>query len=249
VRTVQYLYALIRQVLNQAYRDGLIAQVPTARMKAPTAPRYEAAMLTPDQARAVLDGFAGDRLEALVTMALTLGLRQGEALGLRWQDVDLDAGMLTVRVQLQRVKGTPQLVEPKTSGSSRTLALPEPVADALRQHKIRQLEERLVVGSRWQDWGLVFTTSVGTPLDAVKVTRRFQDRLARAGLPRMRFHDLRHSAASLLLAQGVHPRVVMELLGHSDIRLTMNTYSHVIPQLSREAADKMGAALWGTGTS
>jgi integrase len=248
-RTVQYLYNIIRQVLNQAYRDGLIAQTPTSRMKAPSAPTYEAVMLTPEQARALLDAFADDRLEALVTVALALGLRQGEALGLRWEDVDLDSGSLAVRFQLQRVKGVPQLVGPKTKRSRRTIALPEPVAEALRQHRVRQVEERLVAGSRWrgQEWGLVFTTTVGTPLDGPKVTRRFQDRLARAGLPRMRFHDLRHSAASLLLAQGVHPRVVMELLGHSDIRLTMNTYSHVIPQLSREAADKMGTALWGTG--
>lgn len=128
------------------------------------------------------------------------------------------------------------------------------MVEALQAHRIRQLQERLVAGFRWQEWGLVFTTRLGTPLDGVKVTRWFQAKLSGAderrvaGLPHLRFHDLRHSAASLLLAQGVHPRVVMELLGHSDIRLTMNTYSHVIPQLSRDAADKMGAALWGTNT-
>jgi integrase len=244
--SVLRLYALIRQVLNQAHRDGLIAEPPTARMKAPTVPRYEAAMLTPEQARTVLNAFRGDRLEALITVALALGLRQGEALGLRWQDVDLNTGTLTVRYQLQRIKGVPTLVEPKTKGSGRTIALPAPVAEALNEHRVRQLEARLAAGSRWQERGLVFTSTIGTPLDGVKVTRRFQDRLARGGLSRMRFHDLRHSAASLLLAQGVHPRVVMELLGHSDIRLTMNTYSHVIPQLTRDAADKMGAVLFGT---
>jgi integrase len=122
------------------------------------------------------------------------------------------------------------------------------VLEALRAHRVRQLEERLVAGSRWKDTGmnLAFTTTVGTPIDGVKLTRRFQDRLNRASLPRLRFHDLRHGAASLLLAHGVHPRVVMELLGHSQISLTLNTYSHVIPQLTRDAADRMNAVLTGT---
>ena len=138
-----------------------------------------------------------------------------------------------------------QLVEPKTSRSRRRIALPASVAVLLREHRKAQLQARLWAGTRWQEGDFVFTTSVGTPMDGADVTRRFQRLLAAAGLPRMRFHDLRHGAASLLLAQGVHARVVMEMLGHSTIALTMKTYSHVIPELQREAADQMEAVLGG----
>lgn len=173
--------------------------------------------------------------------------RQGEALGLRWDDVDLDAGTLTIRKSLQRVDGELQLVEPKTAKSRRTVALPDVAVSALRAHRVRQIEERLLAGSRWNDTGLVFTTTIGTGLDGRNVTRQFQKLLEDARLPRQRFHDLRHTCASLLLAQGVHPRVVMETLGHSQVRLTMDTYSHVIPQLQREAAGRIDAILSARG--
>lgn len=208
-------------------------------------PRYELTPLDPAQARRLLDVIRGDRLEALYTVALAVGLRQGEALGLRWEDVDLDAGMMNVRHALQRVDGRLVLVEPKSHTSRRTIALPAGTVAALREHRRRQLEERVLAGRRWQDQDLTFTTTIGTPLDGTAVTKRFQRLLAYAGLPRQRFHDLRHACASLLLAQGVHPRVVMEVLGHSQISLTMNTYSHVIPALQREAADRMEALLAG----
>jgi integrase len=123
--------------------------------------------------------------------------------------------------------------------------MPPTVCRALRSHRARQLEERLVAGPLWQESDLVFTSSVGTPLDSRNVTRRFQAALERAGMPRLRFHDLRHTAASLMLAHGVPARVVMETLGHSQISLTMNTYSHVVPALQRDAADRMEAVLSG----
>ena len=137
------------------------------------------------------------------------------------------------------------LVEPKSATSRRVVALPLIVLVALRVHGTRQREDRLLAGSRWHDdpRGLVFTTTIGTPMDGIAVTRRFQVLLAGAGLPRQRFHDLRHACASLLLAQGVAPRVVMETLGHSQISLTLNTYSHVIPALGREAANRMDEML------
>ena len=199
--------------------------------------------MTPEQARAFLDAAHGQRLEALYAVALALGLRQGEALALRWVDLDLDAGFVTVRAGLQRVAGRLVLVEPKTPKSRRTIAAPPIVVAALRAHRSRQLQDRLAAGAAWQDLDFVFCTQTGGPLDSRNVTRDFQRSLAKAGLPHMRFHDLRHSCASLLLAQGVHPRVVMETLGHSQIALTLNTYSHVIPVLQREAADRMEAAL------
>ncbi|MEE8507034.1 MAG: site-specific integrase [Kiloniellales bacterium] len=172
-----------------------------------------------------------------------MGLRKGEVLGLKWTDVDLDKRTLTVRASLQRIGGALVLVEPKSRQSRRTVALPQTVIDAVRLHRARQLQERLLAGSRWQDHGLVFSTTIGTPMDTRNLTRHFRKALRNAGLPLQRFHDLRHSCASLLLAQGVHPRVVMEILGHSQISLTMNTYSHVIDKLQHDAAAQIDAVL------
>jgi integrase len=206
--------------------------------------RREVLALTPEAARRLLDAARGDRLEALYSVALALGLRQGEALGLKWDDIDLDTAVLRVRRASQRIphQGT-QLVETKTARSRRTLVLPPIVISALRAHRARQAMERLAAGERWVDLDLVFPSERGTLADGPNVTHRFHKLLKRAELPPMRFHDLRHACASLLLVQGVHPRVVMETLGHSQISLTMNTYSHVLPALQREAADRMEAIL------
>ncbi len=238
-RTVQYTRAVLRRALGQALKWGLVARNVATLVDPPRSRLYPVRPLTPDQARRLLDAVKGDRLEALYSVAVSLGLRQGEALGLRWDDVDLDAKTLTVRHAMQRVDGKPTFVEPKTNRSRRTISMPASVVTALRGHKVRQLEERLLAGSRWQDWSLVFCSTIGTPLDGSNVTHRFQKHLERAGLPHQRFHDLRHCCASLLLTQDVHPRVVMEILGHSQISLTMNTYSHVVPSLGREAAELM----------
>lgn len=186
----------------------------------------------------------GDRLEALWVLTVTLGLRQGELLALRWQDCDLDAGTLRVTGTLQRVAGALQRGEPKTPRSRRVLNLPALARGALRRHRARQAAERLQAGPCWQEQDLVFTTVVGTPLDARNVRRAFKQHLRRAGLPAgVRFHDLRHTAATLLLAQGVHPRAVTETLGHSQIGLTLDTYSHVLPALRQEVAAQMDAIL------
>lgn len=206
---------------------------------------HEIRPLNPEQARALLTAAREHRLEALLTVAVSLGLRQGEALGLPWSAVDLEAGTLSVRQSLQRVKRTWQFVEPKSERSRRTVALPGVAVSALRAHRVRQLEERLLAGSRWQDTGLVFTTSIGTPVELSNLTKEFRKLLAKAGIPRIRFHDLRHTAATLLLAQGVDPRTIMETLGHSQISLTLNTYSHVLPVLQQQAASRMNAALGG----
>jgi integrase len=210
-------------------------------------PRREVHPLEPAQARAFLEAIRGDRLEALYVTALGTGLRQGELLGLSWGDVDLEAGTLRVRQALQRNRSGLVLVEPKSATSHRVVALPAIVVSALRAHRIRQLEERLGAGERWpaDPRELVFLSTTGTPLEGVNVTRRFQALLADAGLPRQRFHDLRHACATLLLAQGIAPRVVMETLGHSQISLTMNTYSHVVPSMTRHAAERMDEALAG----
>ncbi len=168
-----------------------------------------------------------------------MGLRQGEALGLRWQDIDLDLGYLRVSKQLQRMDGKFALVEPKTSRSRRTLVMPEAIASSLRAHRTTQLSEPPSAAEKWPEWDLVFTRPDGAPLDGTVVTHQFHRLLDRARLPQRRFHDLRHSCATLMLAQGVPARVVMDVLGHSQIALTMNTYTHVLPELKQDAASRM----------
>jgi integrase len=144
---------------------------------------------------------------------------------------------------LQRIGGEVVLADPKTAKSRRTLAMPAPVLASLREHRRRQVAERLAVGEAWQDGGFVFASGIGTPLDASAVTHRFQRQLATAGLPRQRFHDLRHGCASYLLAAGVPLRVVQETLGHSQLSTTADVYAHVAPELQREAAERMGELL------
>ncbi len=165
-----------------------------------------------------------------------------------WQDVDLEGRTLTVRHTLQRYGGEYHLDDPKTDRSRRTISLPPQLVDALRRHRAQQNEERLLVGQLWAGnrWGLVFCNELGEPLDGVAVTRAFQKKLTDLGLPTQRFHDLRHAAATFLIAQGVPLRVVMEILGHSTIATTADVYGHVLPEIGREATDRVAAVLFGT---
>jgi integrase len=245
-RTIQYMHSVLRAALNQAVRWRMVHYNAAAMVSTSRVTRREVPALTPANARLLLDAARGDRLEALYSVALALGLRQGEALGLKWDDINLETGVLRVRRASQRVphQGT-QLVDTKTERSRRTLIMPPIVISALRAHHARQALERLAAGERWINLDLVFPSERGTLADGPNITHRFHKLLKQAELPAMRFHDLRHACASLLLVQGVHPRVVMETLGHSQISLTMNTYSHVLPVLQREAADRMEAVLAG----
>jgi len=183
---------------------------------------------------------------------LSPGILKGEALALQWPAIDLEAGTLSVRLTLQRLKmpgaekGRLIPKEPKRS-SRRTLNLPKAILSELVTHQQRQESERALAGTRWSEGGFVFTTTIGTPLEPRTLARAHSDILLVAGLPRVRIHDLRHTAATLLLVQGVHPRVVQELFGHASIAITMNTYSHVVPALRKDAADQMDAALKGSG--
>ena len=289
-RTARYARSVLRAALNQALRWELVSRNAAALTDPPRYRAQEIRPLTPDQARTLLDVIAGHRLEAFISVGLGLGLRLGEALGLRWDAVDLEAGALSVRQTLERsggdpverkrltaerrrllanldatkdpaerqrltsrlvevrrqlkaVRSTVRFAEPKTSRSRRTITMPALVADALRAHRMRQVEERLAAGARWRESGLVFTSTLGTPLDERNLNRLFKAILRDADLPAIRYHDLRHTAASLLLAQGVDPRTIMETLGHSQISLTLNTYAHVVPVLQRGAAAKMDEIL------
>ena len=162
---------------------------------------------------------------------------------LRWDDLDLEAGTLAVRHGMVKVPGGWQRAEPKTASSRRVVRLPAVAVEALRRHRTGQREDRLRAGPHWQDSGLVFTTSSGTVIDGQNLLRAFRGHLKRAGLPPIRFHDLRHSAATLMLALGVQAKVVAEMLGHSTVGVTLDTYSHVLPTLQEEAAAKMDALL------
>jgi integrase len=245
--TVRNHHALLRRVLNQAVRWGLLARNPATVVSAPRIEHEEVHPLSPVEARAFLAAVTGDRLSALYVVTIALGLRQGETLGLAWADLDLDEGILTVRKALQRVDGAYALGEPKTRRSRRTIAVPAEIVAQLRAHRARQLAERLRAGELWggDRWGLVFMTETGQPMSGAVVTHRFQAVLKKAGLPRQRFHDLRHAAASFMLAQGVPMRVVMDVLGHSEIAVTANLYSHVMPELQRDATNRTATLLWG----
>ena len=246
-RSVAQHRAVLRSALSTAMKHGLVARNVAGLADAPHLPELEYEAVTPAKARAIFEAVSGDRLEAFVTVALACGLREGEALGARWSDVDLEAGTLHIQRSLQRIGHEWQFLEPKTKRSRRTISLPAPVAQALQEHKMRQVVERLLLGPDWEGerWGgLIFTNEVGGPLNRSTVLRHFHRLLARAGLPKMRVHDLRHGAASLMAALGVSARVAMEVLGHSQISTTMNHYTHVAPEWQRDAADTVARGLW-----
>ena len=235
---------VLRTALNQALRWELVSRNVAVLTDPPRHRTREITPLTPRQAGTLLAAVAGHRLEALITVALGLGLRQGEALGLRWEeDVDLEAGQLSVRQTLVRAGREPRFEEPKTDRSRRTITMPGVVAAALRRHRTRQLEEQLAAGPEWRQSGLVFTTPIGTPIDRGRLHGTFKAILRSAGLPDIRYHDLRHTAATLLLVQGVDMRTIMATLGHSRISQTMDLYAHMMPTLRGHAAEQMDAIL------
>jgi integrase len=209
--------------------------------------------LNPDQAREFLNAVKGTPYEALYTMAVTTGLRPEELYGLQWKDLDLDSRRLTVNQVLSRTrrkKGekTPRFVfgPPKTERSRRTIDFPAFVVPLLLQHQGQAREMKALAGARWQENGLVFPSEVGSPADERNVLRRFQKICSDNELPRLRVYDLRHTHASLLLNEGAHPKRISERLGHSSIKLTMDTYGHLFEGSDRDSADKM-QRLFGTG--
>jgi len=238
--TVKHINATLRAALSQAHRWQLVQQNAAKLITLPRSVRYAPSILSPSQARDLLTFVRGQRYEALFTIALTLGLRRGETLGLRWCDVDLEKGILNIRHSMERVKGEgPRLAEPKSERAKRLLRIPQVCLMAMLNHRVIQAKERDWAGSKWQDGDFVFTTGLGTPMHPDDVSRLFPTVLKAAKLPKVRFHDLRHSCATLLLSLGVHAKLVQETLGHSSYQLTMDTYSHMIPALRNEVADRM----------
>jgi integrase len=240
-RTVQLARAVTRMALQQALAWGDVSRNVADLVKGQKVERDAVSPWSAEECQQFLAGVEGDRYSAAYVVALTLGLRQGEIVGLRWQDVDLSRG--EVRIVQARDRRTGTFGPPKSQQSRRVLALPEMTAVALGDHAQRQEKEAEVMGEGWNPHDLVFVTQVGTPVDGANLGHYFQRHVARLKLRRIRFHDLRHSCASLLLAQGVSLREIMEQLGHSQIALTANTYTHILPAMRRNVATQMDAAL------
>ena len=244
-QTVKHMHRVLHKALNDALCWDLVARNVCNSVKAPRVSKKEMQILSGDQAQQFLDAARGDPFEALYVLALTTGMRQGELLGLKWEDIDLAMGTLQVKRTIARLVGKGFTTsEPKTTKSRRRIQLTKMAIEALRQHRVRQREAKLVAGSAWNEQGWVFCNAIGGPVEVGNMIRRsFRPILVKAELPIIRFHDLRHSAASLLLALGVHAKIVQELLGHSQISLTLDTYSHVLPSLQEEAVNRLDALL------
>jgi integrase len=242
-RTVLHIHRTLSMALKQATDDGLIPRNTAAPVRPPRPRRVEIRPLNREQVRALFKAAGGDRLEALYVVAVTAGLRRGELQGLKWEDLDLEAGTLQVRRTLSEPRGGYIFEAPK-SGKGRNIRPTQSATAALKEHRKRQLEERMGLEIFWQDHGLVFPSGVGTPLSGGNLNHAFKALLGRAGLSSMiRFHDLRHTCATLLLRQGVNPKFVQELLGHRDVSLTLNVYSHVLPDMGDVSAGAMDEAL------
>lgn len=243
-RSVEQAHAVLHSALEKALHWDLIARNPADFVSVPRPERREMKTLTREQAALLIRTTRGDRLEALWVLLLTTGMRLGEALGLRWDDLDMNARILRVSRALQRQAGKGLVMaEPKTSRSRRTIHLSDIAVSALQDLRKAQLEDRPEASPPGDECNLVFTRADGSPIDPGQVSAELKRALQKAGLPRIRVHDLRHTAASLLLANGTHPKVVQDLLGHSTISLTLDTYSHVSPALHAQVAADMQEML------
>jgi integrase len=256
-RTVRHIHRTLCTALNSAVQYKIVPVNVALSTDPPTAPKPNVQYFSVEQARAFLAAAAGHRLYALFATVLSLGLRLGEALGIAWADIDLDTGRFNIHRALQRIdkklypeRAGLQLVEPKGGYSDRVVTLPAVTVAALRHHQAQQDTDRIWAGTKWHnEWNLAFTSRRGRPLDERGVLRQFQNALGIAGLPKMRLHDLRHSAVAILIAQGVNIKAISELLGHSSVAFTLQVYGHLLEETKREAADKMDAALSPVATT
>lgn len=239
-KSVKYIHTTLHRALKQAVRWGLVSRNGAAAVDPPRVVTPEMRPLSSAQSRTLLAAAKGNRLEALFVLAVTTGMRQGEILGLGWEDADLEAGVVRVRRTLTLARGGPRLTEPKTPKSRRSIRLTATAVATLERHRERQEAEGASRRPGWNAQGLVFCTRRGTPIRRDTLHDKYWKPLLRyAGLPDVRFHDLRHTFATLLLTKGVHPKIVSEMLGHSSIAITLDTYSHVIPGLGEVAASAM----------
>lgn len=240
VRTIRYVHATLRAALEDAVREELIEKNVAKLVRPPATPRAEREPLIVEEIRTFLAANREDRLYALFVVIALLGLRRSEALGLRWDDVDLERGALSVRRGLHRIDGQLVSMETKTRRSQRTIPLPPLVARVLIAHRAAQLLEQQDLAGAWAESGHVFTTTLGTPLDPDNTTKAVKRALKNAGVRDVRLHDFRHGCVSVLMGLGVPPRIVMEIVGHSGLEMTMNVYSHVTLDDKQTALDRLG---------
>lgn len=246
-RSVRYVHAVIHRALNDAVRWNRIARNPATAAEPPR-PRSDSQAITTwtrQQLRAFLDSVADDRLAAAWMLAATTGMRRGEILGLRWTDVDLETARVAVRQTVISVDYEIQISTPKTASGKRSIAVGPATVAAIRRHRIVQLEEKLALGDAYLDQGLIFADPAGGFVHPDGFGKAFQRLQAEAGLPRIRFHDLRHTYATLALEGGIRSRVVSERLGHSTVAMTLDTYSHVLPGLQEAAVETFTELLFG----
>ncbi len=234
--TVRYCHRLLRRALQDALRWGVITRNPCDMVIAPRRADTEMSVWSPEQARRFLAYVDEDRLAAMWRLFLATGMWRGEVAGLRWIDVDLDAGRLAIRHTRVLVYDRPTVSEPKTRRSRRLVALDAGTVDALTRHCQRQDDERIYAGEVWTESGYVFVREDGQPLDPDRISHLFGVATAAAGVPKIRLHDLRHTSAALALATGMHPKVMSDRLGHSSISIALDVYGHLVPGLQEEAA-------------
>ena len=252
--TIASFHNVLHKALECAVKWSLVPRNVCELASPPRRERFEVQPLTAEQAQKLLEAARGHYMEALFCLALATGMRRGELMALKWQDIDFSTNTLQIRRTLSRIpskmsaekgKGFEE-AEPKTKKSRRSVVIASFAAEALKQHRIHQLEAKLKAGPAWQDHDYVFCTSVGTHLHPSRdILDQLKALLKKADLPDIRFHDLRHSSATLLLSAGIHPKVVQEILGHSQISMTMDIYSHVLPNMQHEAMKKLNDMIGG----
>lgn len=242
--TVAVVHRVLRKALNDAVLWRLLTRSPLIGVQPPRRTTAEMRTWSLAEARRFLECVADGRLYPMWALFLASGLRRGEVAALKWTDVDLDQGVLSIRRSRVSVAWQVHESQPKTRSSRRVVSVDDRMVAVLRAHRRRQLEERLAWGSAWTDSGFTFVTESGEPLHPETITSMFAALVGKAGVPRIRLHDLRHTSASLALAAGIHPKVVSERLGHSSVSITLDLFSHVAPGLQAEAADKLGRVIF-----
>lgn len=242
-RSVQQIHVLIHEALGRALQWGLVSRNIADAVESPRVAKGKGQSWTAEQTMMFLDASMENTYWIAFHLAVMTGMRKGEILALHWKDVDFDNGFIHVRGSLTFIKGEPLIQQPKTDRARRAIALSQDVIASLRKHRAKQNEAKILLGDGYKDKDLIVCRASGEPLNPRNLDDAWYGLLKKTGLPKIRFHDLRHTHASILLQQGVHPKVVSERLGHSNINITLDTYSHVLPGLQQQAADTFSEAL------